>query len=88
MSFVSMMRTGELPEKPWKAEAVARLFASVVICAIFAGGAVAPRDWLFELPPSTTKPLAVRFAIAIQWEHFAALIAALIIVHFAASVAI
>jgi membrane protease YdiL (CAAX protease family) len=34
MSFVSMMKTGALPEKPWRADAVLRLIASVFICVI------------------------------------------------------
>jgi len=62
MSFVSMMRTGELPEKPWKAEAVARLFASVIICAI-SGGAVALAIG-YWITPSITNPFY--FAIAIM----------------------
>jgi membrane protease YdiL (CAAX protease family) len=39
MSFVSMMRSGELPEKPWKTGAVVRFLGSVLLC-IFAGAAV------------------------------------------------
>ena len=32
MSLVSLMRTGQLPEKPWKLDAVIRLIASVIVC--------------------------------------------------------
>lgn len=39
MSFVSVMRTGQLPEKPWKTGAVVRFVASVILC-IFAGASV------------------------------------------------
>jgi hypothetical protein len=39
MSLLSLIRTGRLPEKPWKVEAVIRLIASIIICVMI--GAVA-----------------------------------------------
>jgi membrane protease YdiL (CAAX protease family) len=37
MSFVSLMRTGRLPEKPWRVDAIVRLGASVVVCCLLGG---------------------------------------------------
>jgi membrane protease YdiL (CAAX protease family) len=39
MSFLAQMRTNRLSEKPWRAEAIGRLIASVIIC-IFIGATV------------------------------------------------
>jgi len=61
MSFVSMMKTGALPEKPWRAEAVARLFASALICGI-TGGVIALVAAYWTNPANTN---ALYFAVAV-----------------------
>jgi hypothetical protein len=53
MSFVSLMTTGRLPEKPWRADAVVRLGASIVVCFMI-GGAVTMMFQYFGTPEKTS----------------------------------
>jgi membrane protease YdiL (CAAX protease family) len=62
MFFEGFTKTGELSEKPWRVDAVVRLFASVIIC-VFAGGVVALAAGYF-LNPANTKLVYFGFASA------------------------
>lgn len=54
------MRTGQLPEKPWKADASIRLAASIFICGVMIGGVVLIMFRFFGQPHRTaTAPFLV-----------------------------
>src|ERR1041385_1483789 len=52
-----------LPEKPWRGEAVARLFASVIICAVFLGAvAISALDWFTQAPGARSPRVLIGLA--------------------------
>lgn len=63
MSFTSMTRTGGLPEKPWKAGAVVRFVASIVLC-VMAGATVALVFSYFEKEQKSSLLVFLPLAIA------------------------
>src|SRR6185437_7216244 len=63
MSVLSMLTTGRLSEKPWKAGAVVRLAASVAVC-FFIGAAVAMVFRYFEMREHSSEALFLAFIAA------------------------
>jgi uncharacterized protein len=55
MSLVSLIRTGRLPEKPWKTDAVVRLIASIIVCVMIGAVAAAVIHYFGE--PKQKSPL-------------------------------
>jgi len=63
MSFVSVLSTGQLPEKPWQTGAVARFGASVAISMLMIGGMSAMVLRYFEIPGHSSPTMFLIFAI-------------------------
>jgi membrane protease YdiL (CAAX protease family) len=64
MSFASALNTRQLPEKPWRLGAVARLLASVFVCMLM-GTTVAMIIRYFEAPQKFSVPLFIGVAAAV-----------------------
>src|SRR5436305_13886761 len=74
MSFVSALNTGQLPEKPWRTEAVARLGVSVVI-GILIGAVVTMVIQYFGTPQTSS----VSEFLLLATVAFASYVAAIVI---------
>jgi membrane protease YdiL (CAAX protease family) len=58
MSFLSVLKTGQLPEKPWPLGAVLRLVVSVLVCALI-GAVVAADIGYFTASPQKSAGLFI-----------------------------
>src|SRR5258707_463761 len=74
MPFVSFLRDGQLSEKPWKADAVMRLIASVAVCVLI-GGLIASVIYYFG-GPEKEHPV---YFLVVSAGTFGLLVSALII---------
>src|SRR3569833_2232491 len=64
MSFVSTLKTSQLPEKPWRTDAVARFCGCVLISMLIFGAVAAMVFHFSEIPHNSSPALFIAFATA------------------------